>query len=421
MRDGIQLLTRLVVAQARRQEVGIGHADRSVSARVRDFINLDLPVFTGADPNEDPQVFIDRMQRTLRVMKATLTESVELASYRLQDVAVNWYESWELSRGEDAPPAVWQEFTEAFLHHYLPLELRWARVDRFLTLRQGNMSVREYSLQFDLLARYAPTIVSKMEDRVHRFVMGLEPHLLNNCMSVSLHPYMDISSIQAYAQGVEERKQKQRADREHDRAQNKRARSSGPSGSTLSYVTLLVASKFGIKFKLVKPFEVSTPVGESVIAKRVYRGCIIVSHSRSTVADLIELDIVEFDVIMGMDWLASCHTNVDCRSKIVRFPFPREPVLEWKGYYRRFVEGFSSLSSPLTKLTQKGAKFQWTDACKRSFQELKDKLTSAPGYVGREAHYSCYSIHPGVTKMYHDIREVYWWDGMKMDIAEFVA
>ncbi|XP_070006198.1 uncharacterized protein [Nicotiana sylvestris] len=198
MRDVVQLLTRLVDAQAWRQEASIGHSDRSVSARVHDFINLDPPVFTGADPNEDPQVFIDRVQRTLQVMKATVTKSVKLASNRLRDVAANWYEFWELSRGENAPPAVWQEFTEAFLRHYLPPELRRSRVDRFLTLRQGNMSIWEYSLQFDSLARYAPTIVSKMEDR-------------------------------AYTQGVKERKHKQRADREHDRAQNKRARSSSPS------------------------------------------------------------------------------------------------------------------------------------------------------------------------------------------------
>ncbi|XP_070010121.1 uncharacterized protein [Nicotiana sylvestris] len=89
--------------------------------------------------------------------------------------------------------------------------------------------------------------------------------------------------------------------------------------STLSYVTPLVASKFEIKPELVKPFEVFTPVGDSVIAKQVYRGCIIVVHGRPTVADLIELDLVEFDVIMGMNWLASCHANVDCRSKIVQF------------------------------------------------------------------------------------------------------
>ncbi|XP_070049371.1 uncharacterized protein [Nicotiana tomentosiformis] len=38
-----------------------------------------------------------------------------------------------------------------------------------------------------------------------------------------------------------------------------------------------------------------------------------------------------------------------------------------------------------------------------------------------ETHYSRYSIHPGATKMYHDIKGIYWWDGMKKDIAEFVA
>ncbi|XP_070034781.1 uncharacterized protein [Nicotiana tomentosiformis] len=38
-----------------------------------------------------------------------------------------------------------------------------------------------------------------------------------------------------------------------------------------------------------------------------------------------------------------------------------------------------------------------------------------------ETHYSCYSVHLGATKMYHDIREIYWWDQMKKDIVEFVA
>jgi hypothetical protein len=41
------------------------------------------------------------------------------------------------------------------------------------------------------------------------------------------------------------------------------------------------------------------------------------------------------------------------------------------GYYRRFVEGFSRIATPLTRLTQKNAKFEWTDECERSFQELK--------------------------------------------------
>ncbi|KAH0714970.1 hypothetical protein KY284_007875 [Solanum tuberosum] len=41
--------------------------------------------------------------------------------------------------------------------------------------------------------------------------------------------------------------------------------------------------------------------------------------------------MVEFDVIMGMDWLASCYATVDCRTKRVHFHFPNEAVLEWEG------------------------------------------------------------------------------------------
>ncbi|KAL0553926.1 hypothetical protein IC582_007830 [Cucumis melo] len=48
------------------------------------------------------------------------------------------------------------------------------------------------------------------------------------------------------------------------------------------------------------------------------------------------------------------------------------------GYYRRFVEDFSRIASPLTQLTRKGTPFVWSPACERSFQELKQKLVTAP-------------------------------------------
>ncbi|XP_052172133.1 uncharacterized protein LOC127788051 [Diospyros lotus] len=48
------------------------------------------------------------------------------------------------------------------------------------------------------------------------------------------------------------------------------------------------------------------------------------------------------------------------------------------GYYRKFVEGFSKIATPLTKLTQKGVKFDWSERCEESFQTLKDKLITTP-------------------------------------------
>ena len=41
--------------------------------------------------------------------------------------------------------------------------------------------------------------------------------------------------------------------------------------------------------------------------------------------------------------------------------------------------------------------------------------------IVEESHGSRYSIHPGSTKMYHNLREVFWWEYLKKDIEEFVA
>ncbi|XP_075103331.1 uncharacterized protein LOC142177978 [Nicotiana tabacum] len=469
----------------------------------------------GEGTSKVPPANVDQHEpqnETLQIIHATDIELVEFTSYRLRDIAVTWYETWKQTRGPNVPPVTWKEFSEAFLQQYLPIELRRARRDRFLHLEQGNMSVREYSMQFNSLARYDPTIVADMSDRVHQFVSGLGEHLINECTTASLNQGMDIACIQAYAQGLEDRKRQQRANREHDRGQQKRAwfagntgdfrgrfrpqfprrqsypvasappqfqgqrhdrtiyfgpgqssRTPGPQfrgefsqmrpqflrcdrcgrnhfgpcrqgsdacyacgqpghimrhcpmtggggmaqptasagasssslvrpprqsmqtsagrgrgrfgtsgsggqqnriyalssrqdlesspnvvtgilsvfsidmyvlidpGSTLSYISPFVASKWDRDPELLhKSFEVSTPMGESVVVRRVYRSCDLKIHDRHTLADLHELEMVYFDIIMGMDWLASCYANIDCWTKIVR-NFPGEPIIEWKG------------------------------------------------------------------------------------------
>nr|GEW19079.1 putative reverse transcriptase domain-containing protein [Tanacetum cinerariifolium] len=62
---------------------------------------------------------------------------------------------------------------------------------------------------------------------------------------------------------------------------------------------------------------------------------------------------------------------------------PKSPMeirqfLGLAGYYRRFVEGFSKITKPMTKLTQKKVKFEWGDKQEAAFQLLKQKLCSAP-------------------------------------------
>ena len=48
------------------------------------------------------------------------------------------------------------------------------------------------------------------------------------------------------------------------------------------------------------------------------------------------------------------------------------------GYYRRFIENFSKIAKPMTKLLKKDIKFNWTEECEASFQELKERLVTSP-------------------------------------------
>ena len=72
--------------------------------------------------------------------------------------------------------------------------------------------------------------------------------------------------------------------------------------ATLSFVTLLVSGKFDVlPDVLVEPFSICTPMGDSIVAKRVYRKYPVMLPNRVTLGDLVELDMFDFDIILGMD------------------------------------------------------------------------------------------------------------------------
>ena len=72
-------------------------------------------------------------------------------------------------------------------------------------------------------------------------------------------------------------------------------------------------------------------MGESVFPKRVYRNYPIMLPNRISYVDLVELDMLDFDYILGIAWFHACFASIDCRKRVVRFNFPNEPIVEWKG------------------------------------------------------------------------------------------
>ena len=69
--------------------------------------------------------------------------------------------------------------------------------------------------------------------------------------------------------------------------------------------------------------------------------------------------------------------------KVVNWPIPtcQREVQQFLGlvsYYRRFIKGFATIAKPLHHLTEKTTPFQWTVQCQKSFDDLKQCLTTAP-------------------------------------------
>ena len=59
--------------------------------------------------------------------------------------------------------------------------------------------------------------------------------------------------------------------------------------------------------------------------------CLITILDAVTYADLIELTMLEFDIILGLDCLHRCYATIGCRNRVVRFQFPNDIEQEWEG------------------------------------------------------------------------------------------
>ncbi|XP_070045271.1 uncharacterized protein [Nicotiana tomentosiformis] len=77
---------------------------------------------------------------------------------------------------------------------------------------------------------------------------------------------------------------------------------------------------------LSAPVYVSTPVVD-----HVYRLCLISIGNLDTTLDLLLLDMVDFDVILGMDWLLPYHAILDCHTKMATLAMIGLPRLKWRG------------------------------------------------------------------------------------------
>ena len=92
------------------------------------------------------------------------------------------------------------------------------------------------------------------------------------------------------------------------------------SGATHSFISPAFASKLGRdRENMSESLSVATPLGEAIEVNHRYPSCTIEIEGRQLMADFMELAVIEFDVILGMEWLSHHHAVIDCFAKMIMF------------------------------------------------------------------------------------------------------
>ncbi|KAA0065422.1 ty3-gypsy retrotransposon protein [Cucumis melo var. makuwa] len=328
---------------------------------VRDFRKYNPTTFNGS--LEDPtraQLWLSSLETIFQYIKCPEDQKVQCAVFMLTD------------RGTAC--------------------LRDAKRQEFLNLEQDDMTVEQYDAEFDMLSRFAPEMIATKVARADKFVRGLRldiqglvevrPQDRKGRLSSSLFQCHSGTSDQVVSFAVSSRSllrtricfkcrqeghiadrcpmrltgnaQNQGAGAPHQGivfATNKtEAERAGTvvtgtlpvlghyalvlfdSGSSHSFIS----SAFVLHARLeVEPLHhvlsVSTSSGECMLSKEKVKACQIEIADHVIEVTLLVLDMLDFDVILGMDWLAANHASIDCSHKEVAFNPPSMVSFKFKG------------------------------------------------------------------------------------------
>ncbi|KAF7808124.1 DNA/RNA polymerases superfamily protein [Senna tora] len=235
----VEALTSIIVDHVARTNTPAGEASRQVQrgppgpqiplvpqipqeittiVTLPQLLKLKPPTFSGSDANQDPEEFIDDVERVCEALGCSGQRSVELVSYQLRDVARSWGTSYIKGRQVGALPLDWGEFKKDFLERFLPESVREARAREFLLFKQtSEMTVAEYSTQLIRLSKYAPNSTSTERELIKRFVQGLLPPLFRAMVS-------QINQFESYAVALDCATRIEMREKEEDDAAKKRKR-----------------------------------------------------------------------------------------------------------------------------------------------------------------------------------------------------
>jgi hypothetical protein len=138
----------------------------------KEFMSHRPPVFTHAADPLDADDWLKTIGKMLTTAQCDDRKKVLFAAGRLQGSAGAWWDAYTTTHA--TPDTItWQEFTDSFRSHHIPVGLMKLKKKEFLSLTHGGRSVTKYRDRFIELSRYAPEEVADDPKKQERFMEGL--------------------------------------------------------------------------------------------------------------------------------------------------------------------------------------------------------------------------------------------------------
>ena len=146
-----------------------------LSKLLKTHTNLGGKDFEGTEGVMGIQTWIRTQERIFSDMQVNDVRKRQIASRRLRGVALSWWEVVIAGRPEEE--ITWDEFKALLEARFVPATAKASLLEEFIKLRQGSMSVNEYTQKFENLSKYGAVLIGDEESKNARYIQGLNPSL----------------------------------------------------------------------------------------------------------------------------------------------------------------------------------------------------------------------------------------------------
>jgi hypothetical protein len=170
----------------------------TVGCSSADFLKHNSPMFDGSEGPMAADNWISNFQDLADTLRCTDSQKVDFAGLKLDGEARFWWKARKELIAEELGhrvPIPWERFKTEFNNRFFSQAQRQQCVRDFQDLRQGNMTVEQYSAEFQKLSRYAPHLIPNEETKAERFRDGLSPQIRERVIITDFYKMVHTATI----------------------------------------------------------------------------------------------------------------------------------------------------------------------------------------------------------------------------------